>query len=108
MTGRKVWMRRLAVVVLLIAVVVALGFLWRVSPLKGLVIDDHHRRGPGGEARPPGEGFRDRDGGGAFRLASLDDLVQTVLVGAGVLGVVVAVDKWRRRRRPVLDRAIGS
>lgn len=102
MSGRKVWMRRLAVVVLLIGVVVALGFLWRVSPLKGLVTDDHRGRGPAGDGRPPGDGFRDRDGGAAFSLSRIDDLLQTVLVGVMVLAAVVAVDKWRRRRRPVL------
>lgn len=101
MTARKVWLRRLAVVVVLIGAVVALGFLWRVSPLKSLVIDHHHGHRPGGEEGPPAGGFRNRDGGGAFSLSSIDDLLQTVLVGVAVLGGVVAIDKWRRRRRPV-------
>ena len=30
------------------------------------------------------------------------------MVGVSVLGAVVAVDKWRRRRRPVVDRAAAS
>ena len=108
MSAKVVWVRRLGVVMLAIAAVVALGFLWRVTPLKGIVLDDHHGRRPGGDGRPPGDGFRDRDGGGVFSLSHIDDLLQTVLVGVSVLGVVVAVDKWRRRRRPVMDRAAAS
>ena len=60
------------------------------------------RRGgrlPGGDGRPPGDRFR--GGGTAFSLGNLDDLVQTMFVGVFVLGVVVAIDKVRRRRRPV-------
>lgn len=99
MISRKVWLRRLGVVVLLICAVVALGFLWRVSPLKGLVSDGHRDRFPGGDGRPPRDRF---GGGGAFSLGNLDDLVQTMVVGVLVLGVVVAIDKVRRRRRPVM------
>ena len=101
MSGRKVWLRRLGVVMLVIGGVVALGFLWRVTPLKSLVLDDHRGRRPGGDGRPPGEGFRGRDGGGAFSLGSIDDLIQTIVVGVVVLGVVVAIDKVRRRRSPI-------
>ena len=99
MTSGKVWLRRLGVVVLLIGAVVALGFLWRVSPLKGLVTDGRGDRFPGGDGRPPRDRFR--GGGGAFSLGNLDDLVQTMFVGVFVLGVVVAIDKVRRRRHPV-------
>ena len=100
MTGRTRWLQRLAVVLLLIGVVVALGFLWRVSPLKTLVADGRGGRRPGTEGRPPRDGFRGRDDG-AFSLGNLDDLAQTVMIGVVVLGIVVVVDRVRRRRRPI-------
>lgn len=99
MTTRNVWLRRLGVVLLIIGAVVALGFLWRISPLKSLVLDDHGGHRPDGGNRPP----RDRFGkGGAFSLSNLDDLAQTALVGVVGLVVVVAIDKVRRRRKPVM------
>ncbi len=98
MTSRRVWVRRLAVVLLLVGVVVALGFLWRVSPLKALVLDDHGGRRPGGDGRPPRDRFGDS---GAFSLSNIDDLLQSALIGVVVLAVVVAIDKVRRRRSPV-------
>jgi hypothetical protein len=99
MTTRRVWVRRLLVVMAVIAAVVALGFLWRISPLKSLVIDDHGGHRPGGGDRPPGDRF---GRGGAFSLGNIDDLAQSALIGVVVLAAVVAIDKVRRRRRPVM------
>lgn len=98
MTSRRVWVRRLAMVMLLIGAVVAVGFLWRVSPLKSLVLDDRGGGRPGGDGRPPGDRFGNN---GAFSLGNIDDLLQSALIGVVVLAVVVAIDKVRRRRSPV-------
>ena len=104
------YLRRLAVVCAVIAAVVGLGFLWRVSPAAGLVAD-----GGGPRRELPAGASQPRDGDrhhlrldGGLDLNSIDDLGQTVFIGVGVLGVVVAVDRARRRRRPVVPRTSGG
>ena len=92
--------RRLLIAIVVIAAIVGLGYLWRSSSLASVITDGgHDGRGPGGAGD-----VRDRlheRGGSAFSLDSIDDLLQTVLVGVLVLGAVVAIDKARRRRKPI-------
>ena len=104
------YLRRLAVVCVAIAVVVGLGFLWRISPAAGLITDDHgDRRLPGAAPsapNPPQENDRHRSRlNGGFDLGSIDEVVQTMVIGGLVLAIVVAVDRSRRRRRPVVPPA---
>ena len=100
----KRYLRRLAVVAVIIALIIGLGYLWRSSPAASLV-SDSGRRGQqsveGPLALPVGEDGR----GGAAGLSSLDDLGATILIGVGALGVVVFIDTLRRRRHPVVRRS---
>ena len=89
---------RLLVILAVTAALGGLGYLWRSSALASIVAD----------GRPHGgDGFQ-RDGGGlggrgstAFSLGNIDDLVATIVIGVAVLGVVIVIDKARRRRRPI-------
>ena len=104
MTGRSRYATRLLVVAAIITIVVGLGFVWRVSPVAGIVSNDHGGRE--GRSVPAGEPVREerddrRKGGEGFSLGNADELVQTMVIGAGVMGAVVVVDTARRRRKPV-------
>jgi hypothetical protein len=120
MSGRARYATRLLVVMAIIGAIVGLGFVWRVSPAAGIVADgggrDGRRLPPGVSAADApssapaagttdGDRFERRDrGSGGLSLSRADDLVQTMVLGAGVLAVVVLIDRTRRRRRPVVDR----
>jgi ribose/xylose/arabinose/galactoside ABC-type transport system permease subunit len=95
---RYTW--RLVVVVAIIAAIVGLGYLWRGSSAASLVSDGRDRR-PGFDGV---DRFRER-GSSVFGLSNIDDLLQTVLIGVVVLGVVVAIDRLRRRRKPIRSSA---
>ena len=103
MNGATRYRRRLVVVVALVAAVIGLGFLWRSSPAANLVADDRTGRAepaaPTGPLRGDAQ-FRSQNGGG-FSLANISDLGQTVVIGVGVLGAVVVVDRFRRHRKPI-------
>jgi hypothetical protein len=77
---------RLLVVAAVVAALVGLGALWRSTSLASLVSDD-------GGARSG------QDGGPAFSLSNISDLVTTMLIGVGVMSFVILVDSARRRRR---------
>jgi len=102
MSGRLRYGRRLVVVAAVVAAIVGLGFLWKHSPAASLVADDRS----GGDrvaragARPRDEGFRGNDHSG-MSLSNIDELVQTVVIGVGILGAVVVVDRVRRTRKPI-------
>jgi len=105
--GRRRYAARLLVVVAIIAVVVGLGFVWRVSPAASIVSNDREGREgregrpvPAGAPAPDEERFeRRRKGDGGLSLGSVDEVVQTMLIGVGVMAVVVLIDRTRRRRR---------
>lgn len=127
MSARSTYVRRLLIVIVAIAAVVGLGFAWRASPAAGLVADDHGGR-QGREAIEddddapaldtqaqdaptdgrPHKGDGERGGGGGIRIDGIPELVKTMVIGTGVLAAVVAFDRARRRRRPVLARTRPS
>lgn len=100
MTRRPVrYAVRLLMVAALVAGVVGLGYLWRANSSLASIIAD----GGGDRGRAGGGGVGNvRNGGGAaFSLGNSGDLFTTLGIGIGVLGLVIVVDKIRRRRRPV-------
>lgn len=113
MNGRRRYAARLLVIVAIIAVVVGLGFVWRVSPAASIVSNDREGRErrpvPAGAPAPDEERFeRRRKGDGGLSLGSVDEVVQTMLIGVGVMAVVVLIDRTRRRRRPIRPAAPDS
>ncbi len=107
MTAPARFILRLGVVAVAVAVIVGLGFLWRVSPAADLVADG----GPPNRAASASsnratslnplsgdEGRGDR-GAHGVSLSHIDDLVQTTLIQLAVLSGVVVVDRQRRSRR---------
>lgn len=95
---------RVLVVLAICGVLVGVMYLWRSTSLSSLVTD-----GRGGDRRPPGGGTFDRDrrrpgDGAAFSLSNVQDLVQTIAIGVGVLATVVVFDRVRRASRPRLQR----
>lgn len=78
-----------------------------MSPAASIVSDgDHGGHGgrlPSAGATPIGDRFRDR-GSGGLSLSSIDDLVQTIVIGVAVMGIVVVIDRVRRHRTPIRPR----
>lgn len=104
--------RRLLVVLAVTAAIIGLGFVWRSSSAASIITDGGRPDRRELEGQPPPDGTnrperRDRRGGAAG-LSSIDELGSTMLIGAAVLGVVVAVDTVRRRRNPIVPKTTGE
>jgi hypothetical protein len=92
--------RHLAAVLLVVAVIAALGMAWAHG--------DAPNRPPGfGEFGGPGRGSG-RGSGPGLNLSNLSDLVQTVIIEACLIAVVVTVSAARRRRRRTRRRTVRS
>ena len=98
------FLRQMSAVVAVMAVVVALGFLWKNSSAASLVADDRRRpdqqtAGPNGAPKdgPKDQRF-ERRGAGGISLSNLDDLAQTLVVMGALVTVVIVVDRSRRKR----------
>jgi len=93
------WAVRLLIVVVVIAAIVGLGYLWRASSLASIITDGGREHRPhNGDGGDRFDRFRND---GAFSLGNIDELVQTVFIGVAVLAGVVIIDRVRRARRPV-------
>ena len=95
------FLRQLLAVLAVVAVVMALGYAWKVSPAASVVSDHRSLQTDRGSAGAPPPGFRPDDRGrnlnGGLSLSRADDLVQTLVVLALIIGGVVIVDRLRRR-----------
>ena len=98
------FLRQMCAVVAVMAVVVALGFLWKNSSAASLVADDRGGRNqlappPNGApgAAPDNQRF-DQKGAGGISLSHIDDLAQTLVVMGALVTVVIVVDRSRRKR----------
>ena len=89
---------RLIVVAAVIAALVGVGYLWRASALSSVIADGGRQ---GRDGFPRADGGPGGRGSTAFSLGNIDDLVGTIVIGVGVLGVVMVIDRTRRRRRPI-------
>lgn len=102
------FVRHLLAATAVVAVVVALGFVWSWTGAASLIADGRgDRPPPTGAPAPTGssgtEHSRDRRfddrGSGGVSLTNIDDLGQTLFIEAAIVGGVVAIDLARRRRR---------
>lgn len=109
------FVRHLLAVCGVIALIFGLSYAWSHSGAAGIVAHDHDRRPPSGAMTSMGdtdddrpdhddgpeghdERERRRNGSGGFALSSIDDFGQTLVTMAVIGGIVIALDKARRRR----------
>ncbi len=98
------FLRHIASTLGVVAVIVAIGFLWRITPAASVVADDHDRGGPpagfAAKTPPTGRPGFDRSFGrnDSANLTDPSDLIQTIVTVGGVIAGVVVIDAARRRR----------
>ena len=106
------FLRRLAAVVLAVAVVVGLGMLWAHFSGGGTGTGSGLRRAPSREAllrlaQVKAGGIRVRSDNG-FHLGNTGDLIQTCELEAAAAAVVIAVSAVRRRYRRMRRTAVRA
>ena len=106
-TDEMKFLRQFVVACALVAVIVGLGFAWKHSPAAGLVADggrDRRDRVATAPIAPDDPAFariRERDNRGehGMSISNLDDLAQSLVAEAAIVGVVVVIDLRRRKAR---------
>ncbi len=82
-----------------VALIIGLGFVWKESPLAGIVADDRT-----GQLQVQSDGFGgDRRLNDGFSFANASDLIQTFAILGGIVAAVVVIDKVRGNPRIPAD-----
>ena len=101
------FLRHLVALAMVIAVIIALAFLWKHSPMASVIANDRQGFRASGNlaASPLRDGAGSQPSSGLFNLNRGDDLAQTFAVLGLLFGSVVIVDRVRTNpRRAALGR----